>query len=1063
MKGKYIVIVLLLALLGLTVYQMMKIETSLREERTVELIIEDESKPLISKLSAEDLQKAASVSDYYFMIRDDYFQKLDVKYFEGEKILYWNEMFLKGVNLGVAVPGKFPAEFSLSFSEYLEWLIMIGKMNANTIRTYTILPPAFYEAFSYYNLHHHDHPLYLMQGVWATIPPDKNYYDPSYMRDFQKEITDMIDVIQGDAVIQKKPGKASGTYAANISKYVVAYLLGREWEPDAVFNTNQVNDRDHFTGDFICMNSGNAMEAWLAEMMDFAILYETQSYKYQHPVSFVNWLPLDPMYHNTEIIENKKVREHDNDLESIDFMRFHATKYFFPGLFAAYHAYPYYPDFIYLQESYQNTLNHKRLFDPYYGYLLDLKQHNQGMPLIIAEYGLPSSRGLSHFSPYGFHQGGHSEEDQAILSVEMTQNIVNSGCAGAIYFEWIDEWFKHNWLVMDFELPFENRKLWHNMENPEQNFGILALESRTKGIDGNLKDWEFKELETEKISMKADADAGYFYLSAVLPGIDLADADVYIAIDSYDEEKGDHRLPFTDKIFNNGFEFLVELRSADSAWIFVDEPYSVFTDIYNDHVPVYASEKNSNGNFVHQLMLTNRGRTSLLDEETDSVIVDRSPLIFGCSSEPEYSNADWFYDHSNNILELRLDWHLLNVSDPSGHFVLDDKKGTGVIEYSKTDEFNIFLFVVNKTDGSIIQFPQEEAFSFIWDEWENPTYNQRLKPVYYSLQDFFKDLEPEDTPNILRSGIGKKFEIADFYENRPGAVSISFDNAGFSQYEYALPVLEKYKLSAGFAVIPGMMDDEAGLYELNEGIRLKRLGLSQLEKIAGNNKICLQLKSESAIPSYSDVKSIESKTNSQIETLHLDESGLDISHIPAIFVREIGVEDPLMGSYDEIDYSVLDFDISRSELDSLLKINRNAWTIVNYLHLYDENEGIPAHTREKIPHEFFIERSDFDKQIRLIRNSGYWIAPESDIFKYLKEKQNSKIQFKEFQDFIFLEIVNELDNGIYDQPLTIKYYTTARKIRISSSLMNEVYTNRTGMIQFSALPNEQITIELLVK
>lgn len=1063
MKGKFIVIFVLLALLIFTVYQMMKIETSLREGRTVELLIEDESKPLISRLSGEQLQKAASASDYYFMVRDDYFQKLDVNYYEGDKKWYWKEMFLKGVNLGVAVPGKFPAEFSLNFSEYLNWLIMIGKMNANTVRTYTILPPEFYEAFSYYNLHHQNHPLYLMQGVWAPVPPDKNYYDPSYTRDFQKEIIDMIDVIHGDAVIKKAPGKGSGIYASNISKYVVAFLLGREWEPDAVFHTNRMNNRDHYTGDFICMNNGNAMETWLAEMMDFAILYETQNYKYQHPLSFVNWLPLDPMYHNTEIIESTKVREYDNDLESIDFRRFHATKLFFPGIFAAYHAYPYYPDFVYLQKSYQNTWNDKGFPDPYYGYLLDLKEHNQGMPLVIAEYGLPSSRGLSHYSPYGFHQGGHSEAEQAVLSVEMTQSIVNTGCAGAIYFEWADEWFKHNWLVMDFELPFENRKRWHNMENPEQNFGILALESRTKTLDGDLSDWENGGEDMANISMKADADAGYFYLSAILPGLDLSDADLYIALDTYDEEKGDHRLPFSDETFHNGFEFLVELKSADSAWILVDEPYSVFTDIYNDHIPVYSSKNNANGKFVHQLMLTNRGRTGLLDDVTDSVIIDRSLLTFGNSSEPESSNADWFYDQSKNTLELRLDWHLLNVSDPSGRFVLDDKKGTAEIEYSMTDEFNIFLFLVNEADGSIIQFPRDDPFSFIWDTWEDPSYSQRLKPVYFSLQDYFRELVPGGNPYSPRAGIEMKFEIADFYDNKPGAVSISFDNAGFSQYEYALPVLEKYNLSAGFAAVPGMMDDAAGFYELNEGVRLKRLGLPQLEKIAENNEICLQLISESTVPANYDLVSLESNTNSEILTLHLNEPRISNTHIPAIFVREIGAEDPISGSHDGIDYSVLNFAISRLELDSLLKKNKYAWTIANYLHLYDVNEGIPVKSNPKVLPGFFIERSDFEKQIRLIRNSGYWIAPESKVFKYLREKQDSYIQYSEYQDYIFLKIVNELDKGIYDQPLTILYNTTAKKIRISSSLANGVYNNRTGVIQFSAMPNEEITIELLDK
>ena len=246
---------------------------------------------------------------------------------------------------------------------------------------------------------------------------------------------------------------------------------------------------------------------------------------------------------------------------------------------------------------------------------------------------------------------------------------------------------------MDFEQPSEDRKLWHNMENPEQNFGIYAMESRTKTIDGNLSDWGGDDFEVNEMNIKSAADPGYFYLTAKLPGFDFIHNNLYIAIDTYDEEKGDHRLPFTNKEFDNGFEFLLEFKSRDSALILVDEPYSVFTDIYNDITPVYASVNNNNGEFIHQLMLTNRGRVGLLGEKTDSVIIDRSPLVFGNSSNPGYSNADWYFNDTDNTIEIRLDWHLINVSDPAKRYVLDDKAGTGDIEYSKTDALR-YMFLL---------------------------------------------------------------------------------------------------------------------------------------------------------------------------------------------------------------------------------------------------------------------------------------------------------------------------------------------------------------------------------
>ncbi|MDB4303157.1 hypothetical protein N9934_00005, partial [Desulfosarcina sp.] len=490
MKAKYGIIVILIVLLVITVIKMMRYEESIREEKIITVKIEDETKPLIVETSEEELKRISLISDYYFMASGDYFQTLNKKIEDDKKVNVWDEIFLKGVNIGVAVPGKFPAEFSLSFEEYLEWFRLIGEMNSNVIRTYTVLPPEFYDAFLYYNLQNQSKKLYLMQGVWAKIPEDENYFNQAYSRDFQKEILNVIDLIHGNALIEAKPGHGHGTYVSDISRYVIGILLGREWEPEAVIMTNKKNDLQHYTGKFISMNHGSAMEVWLAKMMDFTVLYETQTYKSQRPISFVNWLPLDPMFHNCEFIESKKVREYDNDLESIDFMKFHATDLFYPGIYAACHAYPYYPDFIYLQKDYAHAKNKDGQPDNYFAYLNDLKEHNIGMPLIIAEYGMPSSRGNSHYTPLGFNQGGHSEESQASLSVQLTKDIYDTKCGGAIYFEWIDEWFKHNWLVMDFEQPYYNRKLWHNMENPEQNFGIYAYESRSKRIDGKINDWD---------------------------------------------------------------------------------------------------------------------------------------------------------------------------------------------------------------------------------------------------------------------------------------------------------------------------------------------------------------------------------------------------------------------------------------------------------------------------------------------------------------------------------------------------------------------------------------------
>jgi len=1057
MKKKSFVILTLLALLVFTIYKMMMYEQSIREDHIITHYVEDESKPLIERISENEIREIVYDIDYRFKTGNTYFQ---IKPIEENNTKQWQNIFLKGVNLGVAVPGKFPTEFSLTFEQYVNWFEMIGKMNSNVIRIYTILPPGFYKALAYYNLRHQNKPLYIMHGVWAKVPEDENYFNTDYTRDFQKEIIDVIDVVHGKAVLKEKQGKAHGIYAVDVSNYIIGFLLGREWEPKSVSKTIKINKTSHYKGIFVSLPKGNPMEVWLAKMMDFAVRYETQTYHSQHPMSFVNWLPLDPMYHNTEFIENEKVREYDNDLVQIDFEKFNATEIYKSGIYAAYHVYPYYPDFIYLKKEYSNTVNHKGEKDNFFAYLQDLKQHTRGMPLVIAEYGLPSSRGISHFTPSGFNQGGHTEAKQAELSLTLTEDIFETDCAGAIYFEWTDEWFKHNWLVMDFEIPFNNRKLWHNMENPEQNFGILALENKKKIIDGNLNDWNNEQeiYQEKKVRIFADADPTYFYLSANITGFNFDKNNLYIAIDTYDKNKGDKKMPFSNKIFDYGFEFLCAFKSIDNAKLLVDEPYSVFTDIYNDNIPVYASKPNKNGTFIDELMLVNRGRETLFGEKTDSIINNRSSLVFGNSNKAETSNADWYWNNKTKKFELRLDWHLINVSDPSEKYVLDDKAATRVIEASQTDGFNIYFFVTDKKNNIVFQYPEYEPMFFTWDNWETPAYTERLKPIYDTLKNYFGSIKGDKDTIVFSNIEQEKFEIANYFEDRKAAISITFDNAGFSQYEYAFPLLNKYGLQADFSIIPELTENMPNVVNIDEGIKTKRIGYFQAKELIGKgNELAIQTVEEPINENNIFVPAI----NKELSVIHLKPHNNELE-AENIFIRKHGNSKlkETIYSHNSINYSIINTNIDNREFDSILKTNTGKWNVFIYHHIYKDSTEI-HHIKNETIEQYFMHFDKFRKQIRLARNTNFWIAPESKIYKYLYEKQHSEIEVERFDNLVFVKISNTLDPVGFNQELTIKYYTKSRFIKVTNSSTDGVYTNKKGYITFDLKPNETAKLEII--
>ncbi|MCF7804845.1 MAG: hypothetical protein K9N46_04140 [Candidatus Marinimicrobia bacterium] len=1049
MKGKVLVILGLLALLAFTVYKMIQHETEIREERVVREYISDDSGPLIERKSSETLRRIANRADYRFRTSGDYFSKLEENYPQSEP--QWNTFLVKGVNLGFALPGQFPAEFAMTYDHYMDWLKQIGQMNANVIRVYTILPPVFYEAFANYNLHHQDKPLYLFQGVWATEPTAHNYTRESYTRNFKREIMDAIDVLHGNAVLEEEVGKASGAYAIDVSDYVAGIMLGREWEPNGVHTTIQEDSINYYFGDFISMPDGNAMEAWLAEVMDFTVLYETQTYQSQHPVSFVNWLPLDPMYHDTEIIESEEVREYDNDLESVDFTRFHSSELFRPGVYATYHVYPYYPDFIYLEDQYAGAEIRAAEPDNFIGYLNDLKSEHEGMPLVIAEYGVPSSRGVSHINPYGLDQGGHSESEQAEISMMLTRDIYHAGCAGAIFFEWADEWFKHNWLVMGFETPFHDRKLWHNMENPEQNFGILAMESRQRTIDGNFTDWGDAWKSAGTMRYQFHADPSYFYMAMEFDSLDFTRHNLRIPVDTYDRQRGDHRLPFTDQRFARGFEFLTEFFSPDSAHILVDEPYSVYSGMEDDSGLVFTSEPNENGLFIPQKLLTNRGRISLTGEKFDSVIVNRSPLQFGKSNEPETSNASWYWNAETRQLELRLTWHLLNVSDPAKNYVLDDTPGTPAIEYTETDGFKFKVFVTDKKESVLKHIPEDGYLFYLWEKWESPSWTSRLKPLYDSLKTYFGEVTSEDiasTGSQLTSG-EEEFTICEFYGNHSGAVSFSFQGADYSQVKIGKPVLEKYGTTASFGVIPGFVNSTPARYQLDNAGQRRRLTTQNIQMLRNNGHVlALQLREqeESAVSQLRT--ELRQNTGMGFNLLFTHDSEVEIPD-GIEFVRNVS---PGMKKYSGTEFYNIDGNsYSTNALDSVLRNRPDEWIILNYRYLTEDIESTRAQS-------LFMTGKQFEWHVRLARNKRFWLADEWDVFRYRKERQASDIRTFRHNDNVFLNIDTPLNTTIYDHPLTIRYTTDAPYIRVKNATEEYTLRNRTGEVYFNIIPGNEITL-----
>jgi len=1029
----------------------------------------------------------------------------------------WTSFFAKGVNLGLALPGKYPSHYPTRKEDYLRWFRLISEMNANSIRVYNILPPVFYEAFLEYNSIPENSKLWLIHGVWP--PPGRDFFDKAYVEEFQAEMRHAVDIIHGNASFPPRPGHSGGEYSTDISQYVLAFLIGKEWEPDIVYE----NDKNHsgitsHEGTYFRVGKGSPTECFLARTCDYILGYEYEKYGWQRPVSFINWPTLDPLHHPTEHDPAEDLEAYlmryrwHNDAATVDETKIAITHLNKAGFFASYHIYPWNPDFMNNDPGYSSYLDRYGRLNNYAGYLHDLKKHHSEIPIVVAEFGVPTSRGNAHSQPQGMHHGAHNEIEQGVMASRMIEDIYNEGYAGGIIFSWIDEWWKTSWLVNAFELHPEGRdRLWHNAQDPEEYFGLLAMDSVYKvRIDGEVKEWSapfFRDPPGDLISRWGDgfdhardlkalylaADSTYLYMR-----LDVADLDndndgavdwgytgFLIGIDTYDRQRGDHLFPLGTKLKSpSGLEFVIELSSESKANILVDSSYS---DYASPPPGKRRSQNNSDGKFEEIIILTNRERIAEDGKVYPSLYHNDSNLLYGSVNKgsSDYNTlADWYANPQSNAIELRLPWYLLHVADPTRHLVLDDDPKTpDKLETTKTKGFRIYVLSYKpgvqeaaKETGLLGQeadlIPGGDNFSgekdFLWEGWDEPAYNERFKDSYFIIKKAF-------------GKIGKEVAIAPFRNDAEAAVSIVFDDGKLSQYAYALPILEKHGFLASFSITTSLLSPEKT--SLEEAHLSQWMDWSYVKALSEKgHEIASHSVEHIALPELSPEEIVRELKDSKMQI----EEKIEQPCISFVYpfsmvspeVRKIAEEAGYIcarsygASYNELIpdfYELKGFSILRNKNPSLVNFTRwivGAMTAKKWLILIYHNvvpEADPELIKWKKEHvgedTYNLYPSTFDFQIQLIKDSKLWVAPMGEVAKYLKERMHTRVQYDFGQDRIAVRLRCDLPREIYNVPLTLKMRTSWSRVKVKGSLSDGVVEVKNGMVIVDSYPNSQIIVE----
>lgn len=699
-------------------------------------ILEDfeEKDTVKQEQSASDLTYNARINDQTFEVLTD-----------GK----WKEFTFKGVNLGMGKPGYFPGEAAITEDEYYRWFEQIADMNANIIRVYTLHPPDFYTALAKYN-EKADTPLYILHGVWIEeegLEESLDAYNEQTLQDFHHEMKTIVDAIHGNKYVEPKVGHASGLYDADISQYVIGWVMGIEWYPYMVQNTNELHaDIGQYDGKYFKTENAVPFEYWLAEQMDYLTSYEYDNYQWIRPMSFTNWVTTDLLDHPSEPAEQE-------DLVGVNpnviYTKGIAEE---TGQFASYHVYPYYPDFLNYDETYINYVDHRGEKNSYAGYLADLREAHR-MPILVAEFGIPGSRGLTHENPFGWTQGFVTEQQQGEILSHLYEDIIAEEYLGGLVFTWQDEWFKRTWNTSDYDNS-DRRPYWSNAQTNEQQFGLLSFDQHKVKVDGDISEWESTPLyENREIgNLSVDYDERYLYIQ--LQGDLLKNNSTQILLDVVPNQGKTSKSDVSNVEFSNGIDFVVELNKNSESRIVMDPYYDYYSYLYGHNLQMIdtqtVDEKKNSNVFSKIYYVIDK---ELYLPETKITLPFKSyetgKLIEG-NGNPEakdYNSLADYYWNDDSTIELRIPWLLIQAKDPSRKEFMGDLYADSNDASVFVDEIYIGALFLNQENQVIASLPSIEngvlqnLKPFTWENWDMPISKERLKESYFILKETFEKYE----------------------------------------------------------------------------------------------------------------------------------------------------------------------------------------------------------------------------------------------------------------------------------------------------------------------------------
>lgn len=239
----------------------------------------------------------------------------------------------------------------------------------------------------------------------------------------------------------------------------------------------------------------------------------------------------------------------------------------------------------YLQGDYTDPEGKR---NTYYTYLRVLNTYHT-MPVVISEFGIPTSRGMSQEDlSTNRNRGRMSEDEQAEGLAECWRDIKSAGCSGGIVFSWQDEWDKKTWNTMH-AVDLDNTAYWSDWQTNEQSMGIMTFDpGKTESIcyvDGDVSEWTEDDIVAEagQMSLSMKYDEKFLYFLIWKDDFHAAEDTLYIPLD-ITPKTGSTYCQNEGVSFERGADFLIVIRGKEDSHVLVQERYDVLQAMYSHEI-----------------------------------------------------------------------------------------------------------------------------------------------------------------------------------------------------------------------------------------------------------------------------------------------------------------------------------------------------------------------------------------------------------------------------------------------------------------------------------------------